>query len=146
MGPRRMASTGLGEAVYSGTQTGPEGKVSDLQMLEHGLHLRWQPQSCASCRYFRIHKTTAVVSECLLLGRTLGINTATEEHMLTTWAMNRVCDAWSKRPKNWEIRSEGVDRNPHWHDPYLPRTANEKRRKRLATKIGRALKRESRNA
>lgn len=99
--------------------------------LDTYARLRFQEKSCANCRFYREHKTSAVVSECLALGRTLGIQSANEAHILTQWARERLCDLWKKRPASWVIFSEGVDKNPHFHDPYISRATNERRRARL---------------
>ena len=98
-------------------------------------HLRYHEKSCANCRYYREHETTAIVSECLLHGRTLGITTAEHRFQLATWARSRLCDLWSRRPKSWVIFSQGTEKNPHWTDPYLPRAINQRRRSRLRRTI-----------
>lgn len=99
--------------------------------IENFAHLRYQEKSCANCRFYREHKTSAVISECLALGRTLGIQTANESHVLMHWARERLCDLWSKRPASWVIFSEGIEKNPHFHDPYIKRETNQRRRARL---------------
>ena len=99
--------------------------------MESSTGLRYHDRSCENCRYFRIHETAAVVSECLMHGRTLGVANKDNHYLLTGWARERVCDLWSRRPKSWIIYSEGTERNPHWVDPYLPREVNQRRRKRL---------------
>lgn len=92
-------------------------------------HLRYQEKCCGTCRYYRLHKTSAVTSDCLLLGRMLGINTSASDFFY--WDMSRFCDFWAKRPKKWTVYSVGVDKNPHWVDPYLPRETLIQLRKRL---------------
>ena len=104
------------------------GDLSDLQRLGR---LRFQDRSCGNCRYYREHETSAVVSECLLMGGTMGVASASEGYRLMEWARQRVCDLWVKRPKAWKIFSKGVDKNPHWEDPYLPRAMNQRRRVRV---------------
>jgi len=104
------------------------GDLNDLQRLGQ---FRYQDRSCGNCRYYREHETIAVVSECLLMGATMGIAPANESYRLLEWARQRLCDLWAKRPKGWVIFSRGVDKNPHWHDPYLSRAMNERRRVRV---------------
>ena len=89
---------------------------------------------CATCRYFRLHRTSAVTSDCLLMGQMLGIMPADEEHRLTTHARGMRCGYWSKRPKTWEIRSDGRDKCPYWVDPYIPRERQHRLRDALAAK------------
>jgi hypothetical protein len=108
-----------------------------VSATEYLYPLKFHEQSCATCRYFRIHRTAASVSECLLHGRTLGITEGWGASMLIEWGRARLCDLWSRRPRSWNIFSEGVEQNPHFHDPYLPRSVNERRRKRLtASRLG----------
>jgi hypothetical protein len=40
----------------------------------------------------------------------------------------RVCDGWKKRPKSWNIYSEGTDNWPYWVDPYIPRATQKRLR------------------
>ena len=101
---------------------------SDLRELEGRLHFRFQEQSCANCRFYRTHTTTATSSECLLLGRTLSLG---ELPFILPHDRARVCDGWKQRPRAWLIHSDGHDTNPHWYDPYLPRAENQRRRARL---------------
>lgn len=88
-------------------------------------HLRFHPQSCWMCRYFRIAcmappddygARSVSGSECILLGRTMGIGKSVAD--LVGWARERVCDCWKRRPARWEVT---VDGNPHWTDPYISR-------------------------
>lgn len=92
-------------------------------------NLRFHKESCGNCKYFRIHtQESATVSECLLLGRTMGIAGQYESHHLTGWARERVCDFWTRRPNKWYIYT---DKNPHWEDQYLTREFLMNRRKVL---------------
>ena len=102
--------------------------------LDEKARLRWQDESCANCRYFRLHKTVAITSNCLLLGHTLGIHTDDGEALgwLVCAARERVCDAWKRRPKTWETYSKGTDASPYWVDPYIPRETQIRLAKRLA--------------
>lgn len=93
--------------------------MGELTEREDKLNFRLHEKSCANCRYYRQQKTGAITSECLLLGRTLGISDKAYE--LTKWDARRLCDGWKKLPKTWDIYSEGVESNPHWHDPYIKR-------------------------
>lgn len=45
-------------------------------MASRDMHLRYHRQSCRTCRYFRIHiqPNGTAASDCLLLGRMLGIS------------------------------------------------------------------------
>lgn len=77
--------------------------------------LRWFPNSCRECRYYRISRNPAEVSDCLLLGRSLSMDSPS-----SSWSDRaRTCDGWKKRPKAWNIFSEGI--NPFWNDPYYKR-------------------------
>lgn len=93
------------------------------------FNLRYQDRCCLKCRYYREHKTGAWTSECLLIGRTLGI--AEHHNDLFYWALSRVCDGFKKRPGTWTITSEGTDKNPHWVDQYIPRERLERLRNRF---------------
>lgn len=68
-------------------------------------------------------------SECILLGRTLGISN--QEHDLATWAMNRLCNGWKRRPKTWGAWGHRVKVNPHWKDPFIRRETLIKLRSRI---------------
>src|SRR3990167_7633490 len=81
--------------------------------------LRFQDKCCGTCKFYRIHKTGCYSSECLLLGRTLGVTNNANDHF--DWGRGRLCDGWKKRPRTWRIHSEGVEKNPYWLDPYLTR-------------------------
>jgi hypothetical protein len=119
-------------AISSRLQAAPETRdIANLGKTATLFPLRFHKRSCANCRYYREHETVAVVSECLLHGRTLGIAPANDRHWLATWARERLCDLWSRRPKSWRIFSKGVESNPHFRDPYLPRELNQRRRARI---------------
>lgn len=99
--------------------------MSDLDLF----NLRYQEKCCFECRYYREHKTGAWVSECLLMGRTLSISP--DHGDLLDWGRSKVCDGFKKRPKTWRVWSEGVENNPHWKDPYIPRDQIERIRVRF---------------
>jgi len=103
----------------------------EIMTMSERFHLRFHDQSCANCRYFRIHTTGASDSECLALGRTLGTTRQNDISTLLGWARERLCELWAKRPRNWNIYSDGVDHNPHWVDPYIPREVTARRTVRL---------------
>lgn len=94
------------------------------------LNLRFHEQSCEKCRYFRIHTTGASTSECLLLGRSLGISGKGEYALLFGWARERICDGWKRRPKTWNIYSTGVENSPYWKDAYVSRVTQKRLRKK----------------
>ena len=93
---------------------------------------RYQEKACANCRFYRIHTTGATVSECLMLGRTIGMvpPDAAYQQLLDAWAWGHLCDFWSRRPRNWDIYSTGADSNPHWKDPYYSRERIQRMKKR----------------
>ena len=110
--------------------------MSELSLKVYPL--KYHAQRCENCRYFRIHRTGAAVSECLLHGRTLGITGRDNTSDLLEWGRARVCDAWSRRPKGWNIYSEGMEANPHFVDPYLPRAVNQRRRDAIERRVVRS--------
>ncbi len=85
---------------------------------DEALNLRRQDRCCLTCRYFRLVSTSAVCSECILLGRGLGIAGPDGRDQLAAWAIDRICDGWKRRPQSWNIEPGG---NPHWADPYISR-------------------------
>jgi hypothetical protein len=90
--------------------------------------LKFHEKSCQTCRYYRIGQNTpksSIVSDCLLLGRTLSI-TGKE-----STDRERYCDGWKRRPKNWVY---WVKTNPFWVDEYIPRKTQIKLRKRMGIK------------
>lgn len=89
-------------------------------------HLRYQTHCCGTCRYYRLYESRSWTSECLLLGRTLGISNTPNDFF--NWEMNRVCDFWKKRPKRW---SKIAYNNPHWEDKYISRESLARMSKRL---------------
>jgi hypothetical protein len=102
-----------------------------MTLLENITHLRYQDKSCTNCRYFRIiYGGYTDCSECLLLGRTLGVGTS---QSLCAWGRGRICDEWKKRPKTWNI---DVPKNPYFHDPYLTRKYQQQLRRRVGIKGG----------
>jgi len=109
-------------------------KMTTLTELENIVRLRYQDKSCTNCRYFRVFFSedgnSADTSECLLLGRTMGIG---EMCYLYGWGRGRICDGWKKRPKTWNI---DVSKNPHFHDPYLTRKYQQQLRRRVGRKGG----------
>lgn len=106
-------------------------KMTTLTELQNIVHLRFQDKSCANCRYFRVvHEKYIDNSECLLLGRTMGVGDLLQLH---DWGMKRVCDGWKKRPKTWNI---DVTKNPYFHDPYLTRKYQQQLRRRVGRKGG----------
>jgi hypothetical protein len=92
-------------------------------------NFRCHTKCCRACRYYRTYKTQAIVSECLLLGRTLGISNKGSD--LSQWDRQRICDFWLKRPKSWLFVA---DKNPHWHDKYITRKSLIKIKKRRGLK------------
>jgi len=101
------------------------GQMRTLAEIEH---LRYHAKSCLTCRYIRHHKQEhAITSECLLLGRTMGI-VSKEAHLLSEWDKTRVCDGWKKRPMTWEIVMKD---NPHWHDKYYKRETLQKMHRKI---------------
>src|SRR5437879_10377749 len=104
----------------------PRDEFANLGTLAERFPLRYHRRSCANCRFYREHKTVAVVSECLLHGRTLGITDANSSYQLVAWARERLCDLWARRPKSWVIFSDGIDKNPHFSDPYISRETNQR--------------------
>lgn len=88
------------------------------------LGITYHPQSCHTCRYFRVWISShAVDSECLLRGRTLGIASTSpgmtgDTVLVEGWARERVCALWKRRPKTWRPY---VHKNPHFFDPYVKR-------------------------
>ena len=104
-----------------------------LTDLENFLHLRYQDKACANCRYLRYSKTGAITSECLLLGRTMGISG--DEHDLETWAWQRLCDRWSRWPKTWRGNWVITGYNPHWKDKHVKRRTLKRIRRRIAAQI-----------
>ena len=97
-----------------------------LTELQDKLRFRRVDRRCDNCRYFRVHKTGSITTDCLLLGRTLAIDDNAGEAICLS--MHRICDGWKKRPSTWEIQSFGVDNSPYWKDPYIPRATQERLR------------------
>ena len=88
-----------------------------LDELQNILHLRFAGENdpiCATCKFYRIWETGCRSSNCLVLGRTMGMGDAIETD-------RRCCDGWSQCPEQWEIYSKGVNANPFWADPYISR-------------------------
>jgi hypothetical protein len=77
--------------------------------------LKFHEHSCFNCRYYRIHITGCTESLCLLLGQTLTLTNDAYPDLA------RFCDGWKRRPKTWNICTQGVKNNPFWRDPYIPR-------------------------
>jgi len=79
--------------------------------------LKWHEKSCFTCKYFRYFRYPYIgiccaSSECLRLGCTLSIT----GDVLHDRA--RYCSLWEKRPKDW---NPYTNKNPYWHDRYIPR-------------------------
>ena len=89
--------------------------------------LRYQEVCCGTCRYFRVDTRSSADSECILLGRTLGIASKGESHLVLGWANERYCDFWKRRPRKWQVYAEA---NPHWNDMYIKRETLIRLRKR----------------
>ena len=78
--------------------------------------IKFHDQSCANCRYFRIHKQEHTqTSECVLRGRTVGISSNFSD--LIEWGRGRICQFWKKIPNTW---INWTEENPYWNDPYIP--------------------------
>ena len=96
--------------------------------LENKLNLRHQEKSCETCRFFRVclkeSSSKTITSECLLLGRTMGIN-IDDRVQLIDWARGRVCDGWKQRSKTWKIDAY---KNPYFEDKYFKRSTLERKR------------------
>lgn len=103
-----------------------------LREFESLLSFGSVSKCCGGCRYYRIHKSSAYTSECLLLGRTLGVsNYLSAFHY---WDGCRVCDGWRKRPSGWDVHTSN---NPHWEDPHYKREQLKKMAWRLYTTMSR---------
>ena len=87
--------------------------------------LKFHEHSCSNCRYYRIHITSCAAAVCLLLERTLSLK---DDGCLD---LARYCDGWKRRPKTWNICTQGVKNNPFWEDPYIPRKTQLKLRGQL---------------
>ena len=90
--------------------------------------IQYHRRSCGTCRYVREHKTGTISGECLLLGRSLAVG---NHPFVRASLRERFCVGWKHRPKTWQIYSEGVNSNPHWHDPYISRETCQRLRKKL---------------
>jgi len=88
--------------------------------------LKFVEKCCATCRYYRIGKThsdtSATVSHCLLLGRTLSLTGRIADDR------GRYCDGWKKRPKKWNCWYK--NRDPYLDDPYISTKTIDNLRKR----------------
>ena len=105
--------------------------MKTLGERERKLRLRYQDRHCGNCRYYReiVNDASSPHSECLLLGRTLGIST--DEHDLGRWAYQRLCDGWKMMPKSWGYWAHRVKTNPYFSDPHISRKTLERLRARI---------------
>ena len=87
--------------------------------------LKLHEKRCDNCRYYRINNKASKHSVCLLLGRILSFIFGNYSDM---W---RYCAGWKRRPKIWDIKTE---KNPFWHDKYIPRKMQINLRKRYGIK------------
>jgi len=106
-----------------------KGNYSHID-FERALHFRYG-ETCQNCRYYRRHTTGAAAGLCLLLGRDLSLFSVVEEIP----EERRTCDAWSKRPADMIIDSEGSANNPFWKDPYLSRSSQMRLRRKWRAAI-----------
>jgi len=77
-----------------------------------------------------VHTTGCTTTVCLLLGRTLGIGDDIYGDLA------RICDGWKRRPKTWNIYTQGTETNPFWKDPYISRKTQLKLRGEKIEKKG----------
>ena len=129
---RSFSNTGKTDSLFScvnRARSWLEKWKRDRSKEIEDVGIQFHYESCQNCRYFRIHKTGCFASECLLRGRTLGLSNE-GTFILHDWAREKVCNFWKRRPKTWNIYSEGINNDPFWKDPYIPRKTLKNLRKK----------------
>lgn len=79
--------------------------------------LKLHKKICYTCKYYRVYGESRdyLISRCL----NLGMDLAQMELGYHSWCDKaRYCALWEKRPEDWLIFA---DKNPYWHDQYIPR-------------------------